>query len=778
MHANKEITIKVGFGDSFKDLTVTIPDGDVPPYQPGETLALVGQNRPRVDARAKVTGRARYTYDQRPTGLLHGKILRCPHPNADIVSIDISSAQSMPGVVAVIPFTEMFGKKTVRFAWDGVAAVAAETETQAEAALRAIKVTYQPMKFCVTREDSMRDGAPQVGRGKQTNVERISPGIPMTRDGNIDEERAPAVEKEIKDREAAADAIFKESAKVVRGTFETQVHTHTPLETHGVVCAWEGEKLVCHCSTQATFGVRGELMNPRGQVKAPDAQVICEYVGGGFGAKFGAGQEGVAGALLAKAAGRPVKLMLDRREEHTSAGNRPDSHQELTLGVKADGAISGLRARNWGTPGTGTRGAGAHNDVIYELGHIDKIEYGVRTNCGDQRALRAPGFPQGVFALEGIIDMAAEAVGLDPIEFRKRNNKHVVRAAEFDLIRKLSGWDEKYNRKPGGGTGPVKRGVGVASCLWFSAGGGGASVLVRIHKNGKVEVRNGAQDIGTGTRTVMGMVVAEELGLELAQVTTFIGNTADPEGPGSGGSTTIGSLTPAARIAGVRAREQLLKIVAEELQLDAAALHLKGGQVVRRDGAPLAKPLTFAQACGLLREDQISVLEARPVVARREPNYEGLEDTNAGVQVAEVAVDVESGEIHVPRFYAVQDAGKLLNPRLAEHQVRGGIIQGVSYALFERRIMDRNEGRMVNADFEYYKILGSVDCPELHVHMLDVFNGKNNTGVMGLGEPPIVATAAAVANAIYNAIGVRMTSLPITPKKVLAALAAPKEAKL
>ena len=191
--------------------------------------------------------------------------------------------------------------------------------------------------------------------------------------------------------------------------------------------------------------------------------------------------------------------------------------------------------------------------------------------------------------------------------------------------------------------------------------------------------------------------------------------------------------------------------------------------------------MSFRAACDLLDEDAIEVLEARPVVSRRQANYAGFSDTNAGVQIAEVAIDTETGEVRVEKITAVADAGKLINPKLAESQVRGGVIQGVSYALFERRTIDRQEGRMVNADMESYKILGSVDCPEIDVVLLDVYNGKNNTSVMGLGEPPIVATAAAVANAVADALGTRITSLPITPRKVLAALGAGakrKEAKL
>jgi len=759
--------IQVGFEGHYRELTVKIPDGDIPPYAPGTELRVVGKPENRLDAVAKATGTAKYTADQRPAGMLHGAILRSPHANADITLLDTSTAEAMPGVKAVLKATEVFGSSSCRYAGAEVAAVAAESAAIAEEALRAILVEYEVLPFAVTLEDAMAAGAPRVGRRDQENVVRVTPRIVRQQGGAIDEERERQTLEEMRAKEEKVAALLRDAPVTVTRTFTTQVQTHCPLEPHGVVCEWQGGKLICWASTQATFGVQGELSDPRGPVGA-DTRVLCEHVGGGFGSKFGAGREGVLGALLAKKAGAPVKLMLDRRGEQTAVGCRPDSRQELTIGLDREGKILAYKVRNWGTPGTGTGGAGAHNDVIYTLGEIDKVEHGVRTNTGDARAHRAPGFPQGAYALESILDEAAAAIGMDPIELRRRNDEHPVRKAEYDIAAKRSGWTEKRARGGAAGeAGPVRRGIGVGSSLWFAAGGGGAAVLARIRKDGRVEIRNGAQDIGTGTRTVLGQVAAEELGLPLAGVQVFIGDTADPRGPGSGGSTTIGSLTPAARLAAHRAKRRLLEIVAERKGWDAAALDLRGEQVVDAAGKAL---LGFAAACALLDEDAIEVLAERPVVGRREPNYEGFADTNAGVQIAEVAVDTETGEVRVERVTAVADAGKILNPKLAESQVRGGVIQGVSFALFERRTMDRQEGRMVNADMEQYKILGAADCPEIEVVLVDVHNGRNNTGVMGLGEPPIVATAAAVANAVAHAIGVRIPSLPITPRKVLEAL--------
>ncbi len=761
-----EMKIRVGFDGHYKDLTVQIADGDIRPYQPGDPLKVVGKSEKRLEALAKATGTAKYTFDQRPTGLLYGAILRCPHANADITTLDTTTAEQMPGVMAVLKSPEIFSTNSCRYAGEEVAAVAATSEAIAEEALRSIFVEYDVLPFAVTIDDAMGENAPQVGRRDQVNVERTTPRLARQRGGGIDEEGEKQNLEQMREKEAKVDALLREAPVVVSRTFETAVQTHCPLEPHGVLCEWKEGKLICWASTQATFGVKGELSSERGPVGA-DTQVICDHVGGGFGSKFSAGREGVIGALLAKKAGAPVRMLLDRRGEQTAVGNRPSSRQKLTLGVSRDGEILAYRVRSWGTPGTGTGGAGANNTGVYKLGEVDKVEYGVRTNTGGARAHRAPGWPQGAYGLESIVDEAALAIGMDPIEFRKRNDDHPIRMAEYDIAAERSKWKEKRARKQG--IGPIRRGIGIASNLWFSAGGGGAAVMVRIHKSGRVEVRNGAQDIGTGTRTVMGQVAAEELGLGLADVQVFIGNTDDPRGPASGGSTTIGTITPAARLAAHDAKVRLLEIVADRKGWDASTLDLRDGSVVDANGKAL---IPFRTACGLLDEDAIEVLAERPTIDRRNPNYAGFSDTNAGVQIAEVAVDIETGEVRVERVTAVADAGKLINPMLAESQVRGGVIQGVSFALFERRTMDRQEGRMVNADMEAYKILGSMDCPEIDVVTLDVYNGKSNTSVMGLGEPPIVATAAAVANAVADAIGVRITSLPITPRKVLEALGA------
>ena len=780
MSRKDEVTIKVGFGDKMEELKVVLADRDIKPYQPEDKLSVVGAPLDRVDARAKVTGRAKYTYDRKLPGMLYGQTLRSPHANCNIVKVDLTKAKAMPGVKAAIDLTEIFSTKTIRFAWDGIAAVAAETEAQAEEALRAIEVEYEVLPFCVTKEAAMKDDAPKVGRGNQQNVQ------PMFRSRSLRQKRDESTEdwkERIQDHVDEGAAKFDEAAKgadhVLEQTFHTQVQTHSSLETHGVLCDWNGDDLICYASTQAVFGVKNEMTSQRNHVNAASAHVHSEYVGGGFGSKFSAGREGYTGAILAREAGHPVKLMLNRREEHTSVGNRPDSTQHIKMGVKKNGDIVCYQVRSYGTPGSGAFGSGAANDTMYEFGVVDKVEYAVRTNCGAVRAMRAPGWPQGVFASEAMMDMAAAAIGMDPIEFRIKNDRHLIRPTEMKIGAEKIGWNKKRKRRRSKKD-RVQSGVGCAGSQWFARGGPRAGCIVRIHKNGAIEARNGSQDIGTGTRTIMGMVVAEELGVGLGDVTTFIGDSNDPVGPASGGSTTAPTLTPAARLAGYTAGKELLEIVADKKKLKVEDLELAGGEVLRK-GRSLDEKLSFKQACALMDDDLIEVNEKHPGMIRGEGGDRrgrgGFSGTNAGAQFAEVEVDTETGNVKVKKVVAVSDAGKIMNAKTATSQVRGAVIQGVSYALFENRVMDRLEGRMMNADLENYKIAGPKECPEIETIFMDVYNGWNNTNVMGLGEPPIIATAAAIANAVSDAIGVRMSSIPITPKKVLEALAAKERKK-
>lgn len=728
-----ETKVRLGTAEVSREVTVRHEADDPRPWGVGEPLAVVGTEVPRVDGRAKATGAARYTADVRRPGMVFARYVRAPWAHARVVAVDVEKARRMPGVLVA----EATKRDRVTFAGAAVAAVCAETEAQARDAAAAVEVTYEPLPCVVDPTSAARDDAPRVDP-KRPNPQAPFPALP----------------------EAAVAALAAAEVKV-EAEYRTQVQTHVALEPHGSVAEFDAEgRLTLWCSTQGVDSVRGDAARSLG-IPAADVRVVTEYMGGGFGAKFGLDECDRLAIRMAKETRRPVWCMNDRREEHLVGGNRPDSVQRLVLGGKRDGTLTVIAGTVEGTSGNGTGGAGAANTAAYDLPVKAVAQRGVSTFTGHGRAFRAPGHPQGFFALEGLVDEFALAAGLDPLDVRRMNDRHPVRRLEWPLGAKRIGWAEHRRKVPGSDPGPVKRGVGCAAGTWHNAGNGAWEIEVVLGRDGSVVVRSGVQDIGTGTRTVLAVLVAEELGLRPEAVRVEIGDSRFPAGPGSGGSTTAPSVGPAARDAGAKAREAVAALVAATWGVDAGTLRFAGGEVT----AP-GRSTTFAKACSLLPA------EGQAVRGRRRPNYAGFHPTCGGVQFARVAVDVETGVVRVEKVVAVHDAGRIVDPLTARSQVNGGVIQGISYALFEEKRLDRTSGDMVNPTHDTYRICGMADCPEIDVVFLDVANGVNNVGMMGLGEPATVPTAAAVANAVANATGVRVRELPLTPARVLAALEA------
>jgi xanthine dehydrogenase YagR molybdenum-binding subunit len=700
------------------------------PWPAPAEAAVIGKPTNRVDGPLKVTGRAKYTYDINRPGMLHGRILRSPHPYARLVSLDVSAARQAPGVKSVLTVLEP-GKKAM-YQGDEIAAVAASTEQQANDAIRLIKAEYEVLPHLALESLALRPDAPAVFEG-----------------GNI---KAGDVEQT-----GDVEAGFKAAAHIVEATYSTQVQTHVCLETKGTVCEWEGDKLTAWVSTQATHGSREGYADALGIPQA-NIRVICEYMGGGFGSKFGPDAQGVICAKLAKDAGAPVKLMLDRKEEHLVGGNRPSSFSKIKAGVAADGTLTAFDAESWGTGGAGV-GAGFPLPYIYTFPNRRRRHRDVYTNAGPARAMRAPGHPQGCFATETLMDELADKVRMDPVEFRLKNlpaeAPNRMWRKYFPMAAEKIAWTRRH---PTGdpAPGPVKRGLGCAANQW-GGGGRGTKAHVEIHPDGGVVVRCGTQDIGTGCRTIVTMVAAETLGLPIAAIKTEIGDTNYPFSGGSGGSTTSASVTPAIRVTTGKALDALAARIAPKLGVEPAALVAKDGRIFPKD-AP-AKGVAWKEACRMLGTEPISV----------EGEWDaGLSASGtSGVQMADVEVDTDTGITRVHKIVCVQDCGMVLDPKTATTQCYGGIIMGVNWALFEDRILDRNTGQMVNPNMEFYLLGGIADTPEMDVTLVN----QPERGVIGIGEPPTISTAAAIAYAVANATGVRIRSLPLTPDKVLAALA-------
>lgn len=617
----------------------------------------------RIEGPEKVTGRAHYACDVRLPGQLYARVLRSPLPHARITRIDAARAERLAGVHAVLssanaPDISWYEEsrlfdRTLRFIGDELAAVAAESEEIAEDALRLIEVDYEALPCAVGLEDGVR-GKPQLQRR-----------------GDID--------NGLREAEVVVDAVYT-----------TQTALHNALEPHGCTAHWEDDSLVLHESTQGIFAVRDEVAEKLGMPKER-VRVITQHMGGGFGAKQIAWKHSVIAALLAKRAGRPVQLMLEREAENLAVGNRNATRQRVRLGAKRDGTLCAIDVHILVQSGAYLVG-GEDSDVIgayqtlYRCPHLRAEQAGVRTNTGPAVAFRAPGHAEAIFALESAMDELSRALAMDPIELRLRNyaTEDQTKGKPYtsvDSLRRCYGqvkaafdWPERRM-----GQGSKKRGIGFAAHDW--AGGGGwppAEARVEV-ADGAARVVTATQDIGTGTGTALCQIAADELGLPAERVSIVLGDTREGlYSPTSAGSATLATLGPAVRMAAAKAK--------------------KSG---RGKGSRVKNP----------KDKSIRT---------------------CGAQCVEVEVDTETGEVRVLRVAAAHDCGRVINPVLVESQVIGGITQGLGYALSEERMVDAC-GLVLNASLEEYK----------------------------------VQTAAAVANAIFDAIGVRVRDLPCKRERLI-----------
>jgi len=753
----------VGIGEVERQ----VPLDEPPPLPPNAALALIGKPVPRYNGRAKVTGATRFTVDVTLAGMLYGRILRAPLPHAQIRSIDVSAATGYPGVRAVLLIAHPDDPvaSVVRYIGAPVAAVAAVSMAAAEEALRLIRVDYKPLPFVADIDKARETAAPRV-HDAASAPEGFASGFPAPRglplNGNV---RGPATDI----REDAGQG-FAQADVVVEGEYRTRVQTHCCLEPHAIVADWRADGLTVHMSTQFTAGVRHELAEAF-DLPLSRVRVVVDGMGGGFGSKSSLGNHGRAAVALSRQAQAPVRLILDRQEEQMDSGNRPGTWQRLRIGARHDGSLTAISLLSYGTAGIAL-GAGIGNfaQALYTCPNFEASQYDVFINAGPGCAMRAPGNTPGAWGMEQAIDELAERLSIDPLALRDRIDPSAVRREERRIGAERIGWQRRH--APGTDPGPVKRGLGVAQSLWGANVQINSACEVRVMRDASVEVLSSVQDIGTGIGTVLAQVVAEVFGLRPEDITVRIGDTEFPAGGPSYGSRTTASVTPPARTAAWRVLQSLFREAAVALNVPATDLIARDGRILVRDDP--RRGLRFGEGCALLRTDRISAVAARSDdyggFRRRMGDAAVAQQDLGGVQFAEVAVDTETGVVRVERVVAVQDCGRPINPLQLESQVQGGVLMGLSFALFEERVLDQATGRMVNPNLEQYKLAGPGDTPAIEVVLLENYLGNSATDAYGIAEPSNIATAPAIANAVYNAIGVRLRSTPMTPAAVLAAL--------
>ncbi len=735
----------------------------------------VGKPRPRVDAYERVSGSAVYPSDTYLPRMLYGAILRCPHPHTVVKGVDTSEAEKMPGVRTVIsaftpddratqPHSELIHttlfSTRCRYEGETVAAVAAETPYQAWDAVRAIQVDYDVLPFVSDERRALDPDAPKVhDEGNQ-----VAPTDTYER-GDVAQG-------------------FAEADVVLEEIYRAECEIHTPMELHGCVAKWDGDSLTVWESTQGVYNIQAGLAGALG-LPLSKVRVVGHYMGGGFGSKLQAGKYTIIAALLAKKAARPVKLTLTREETYLAVGNRPASNMRLKAGVKQDGTLTALEYVGSGASGGYQAGGTSLLDWLvrdlYTCPNVRTELTNIYVNAGPARPMRGPGHPQCAWALDQMMDALAEAIGMDPVELRLKNVPTVSQArggspyTTTGLKQCLEEGAAAFRWKETraaiareGNTNHLRRGVGMAGGLWAGgAGGPPSTVIIKLFSDGSVNLNMGASDIGTGTKTVMAMVAAEELSVDPDAIQIEHADTGTTQfATASGGSKTVPTEAPAVRAAALDVKRQLLDLAAGEMGVEASGLTLKDGKVVSIDDPSQEREITALRS--LRRRRSITG------VGYRGPNPQGKAVNPFAAQFCEVEVNTRTGEVKILRFLAAHDSGRVMNRLTYQNQVFGGITMGIGLAMTEARVLDGDQtGKMVNKNWHDYKLPTALDVPaDMTCVPIELEDPEaNSVGAKGLGEPATIPTAAAVANAVYHATGVRITNTPITPMRLAQALA-------
>ncbi len=765
--------------------------------------SLIGKRISRVDGPLKVCGQAKYTYDVHRPGMLFGKVVRSPYAHAKVTKIDTSAAEKLPGVKA-IHIVQDVGSE-IRWAGDDVVVVAAVDEPTATDGARLVQVEYEQLPHFVNDFDEPKDVPEDTGplgprdifnlvdddnpdiphalsviqqRGinfkvTQQMVERMKSNevpeavIKAVQDAPMKESPPPSgpFSKESESKKGKPDQAFKDADVVSEGMYGCPVITHCCLESHGSIAEWTDDThLFAHLSTQNVSGVAGQYAGAL-KIPATNVHVHQDHIGGGFGSKFAADRWGIYTAQVSqKAGGKPVRYMLERAPELEVAGCRPSIFAKVRVGAKKDGTLVAWESNSWGTGGPGAAGAPPMPYVV-NIPNLRKQHTNIRTNIGPARAWRAPNHPQGCLVTMSALEDLAAKLQMDPVEMLLKNIELAAPRAdiyreELQIASDLMDWKKNWRPRGQNGSGPVKRGLGVSIHTWGGCGHDSNCALT-IQPDGSVGMKMGTQDLGVGTRTAILIVAGETLGLPIERIKLDIGDNQYPASGGSGGSTTIGGVSAATLRAATDARDLLFAKVAPALGVQPNELEATAGTI--RVAANPSKSVSWKEACSKLGTQPIEVVGKNP--GPGDLNSSGV----GGAMMADVSVDIETGIVKMNKMVCVQDCGLVISMKMAESQCYGAMIMGIATTLYEEKVMDPTTGRMLNPNMDFYRLAGIGDVGELVVHMM-TGKGYDERGPIGLGEPPTVSPMASIANAVANAIGVRVPFMPITPDRVVAAL--------
>ena len=696
-------------------------------------MSAVGTPTPRIDAVSRVTGRARYTGDVRLPGMLFARVLRSPHPHASIAAIRTGKALALAGVKAIITHqncrviwssgdtrnTRYLFNNPVRFAGDAVAAIAAVDEQTAEEAMHLIEVDYKVLPFVLEAEEALRPGAPEIHPGGNLSPAEGGKREPETyRRGNVEEG-------------------FRTSDRVFEDRYRSVHVNNAQMERRVSVAAWEGDKLTVYASTQGISNCQRDLA---GDLKIPleRVRVVCEFMGGGFGNKNQCHDFDLMAAVLSRETGAPVKLEFTRKEDYVAVHGRWPTTQYYKVGVSKDGTLRAIQMRGYSAMGPYRKGSGSINGAeLYQCPHVETTVFPAYTNTAVAANYRAPAYPQGVFGIESLMDHIAHELRMDPLEFRLKNATrkyhdelpYTSYGLEECLRRGAETFDWKRRWRRAADSGHLKRGAGMAMAS-FHARVGRSSAVIRLDSAGRYYVHVGVTDVGSAAKTTMALIAADALPAPLERITVISGDTDRcPYSVGESGSRT----TNFTGVAVIEAAKNLQRQLAEK-------------------GPP--------------QGDAVLIASATP-----EPRIEGAARYSFAAHFAEVEVDVELGSIRVLKYVAAHDSGRIVNPLTATSQVKGGVTMGIGMALHEELHYDPRAGVPLNAGYYGARVMTHADAPDVEVLFVETKDDYGPFGAKTLGEPPIIPSVAAIANAFFNATGRRIKELPMSRERVLGALA-------